>query len=65
LPHFSTWCSVALAHIDPLYYAVEAARDLSAGTIDSVAVGQGFIVLGLLTAITLWWTTRVFRRAFG
>src|ERR1019366_9211452 len=34
---------VVLAHIDPLYYAVEAARNLSAGTIDSAAVGQGFI----------------------
>jgi ABC-2 type transport system permease protein len=54
---------VVLAHLDPLYYAVEAARDLSAGTIDSAAVGQGFIILGLLTAITLWWTTRVFGRA--
>jgi len=56
---------VVLAHIDPLYYAVEAARDLSAGTIGSMAVAQGFAVLAILTCMTLWWATRVYRRALA
>jgi ABC-2 type transport system permease protein len=56
---------VVLAHIDPLYYAVEAARDLSSGTIVSPTVAVGFVVLGVLTAMTLWWATRVYRRALA
>lgn len=56
---------VVLAHVDPLYYAVEAARDLSAGTIATATVAQAFLVLGGLTAATLWWATRVYRRALG
>lgn len=56
---------VMLAHLDPLYYAVEAARDLSAGTIASAAVAQGFAVLVVLTGVTLWWATRVYRRALA
>jgi ABC-2 type transport system permease protein len=56
---------VVLAHLDPLYYAVEAARDLSSGTIASAAVGEGFAVLGALTAVALWWATHVYRRALA
>lgn len=53
----------ALAHTDPLYYTAEAARLLSAGTIASWTVGQAFLVMTVLTAITLTWATRTYRKA--
>ncbi len=56
---------VVVAHADPLYYAVEASRDLAAGSLATSAVVQGFVVLGALTLLTLWWATRVYRRALG
>lgn len=52
-----------LAHINPLYYAVEAARELSDGTIIAPDVGYGFLVIGALTILTLAWATRVYRQA--
>ena len=52
-----------LAHFNPLYYAVEASRDLAAGTIDSAPVGQGFLVMIGMTILLLWWSTRTFQRA--
>lgn len=59
-----TWL-VVVAHVDPLYYAVEASRDLAAGTLESAAVAQGFGILGALTVVALWWATRVYRRALA
>ena len=53
----------ALAHIDPLYYAVQAGRDLAAGAITTHAVVAAFAVLVPLTALVLWWATQVYRRA--
>lgn len=53
----------ALAHIDPLYYTVEAARRLSAGTLVTWPVGAGWLVTAALTALTLTWATRSFRKA--
>ena len=53
----------ALAHLDPLYYAVEAGRDLAAGSIATRAVGVAFAVMVPLTSIVLWWATRVYRKA--
>jgi ABC-2 type transport system permease protein len=52
-----------LAHVNPLYYAVEAARDLAAGSISAAAVGQGFLVLAGLAVVVLWWATRTYQRA--
>jgi ABC-2 type transport system permease protein len=52
---------VAIAHLDPLYYAVEAARDLAAGSILTGAVGLAFLVTGGLTALSLGWAVRVYR----
>jgi ABC-2 type transport system permease protein len=52
---------VAIAHLDPLYYAVEAARDLAAGSILTGAVGLAFLVTGGLTAVSLGWAVRVYR----
>ena len=56
------WLDV-LGHFNPLYYAVVAARELSAGTIASADVAYGFVVVGALTALAMWWTTRVYRKA--
>ena len=56
---------VALAHVDPLYYAVDASRDLAAGTIVSAAVAQGFILLAIVTVLALAWATRVYGRAMA
>ncbi|MGO9178757.1 MAG: ABC transporter permease [Candidatus Limnocylindrales bacterium] len=54
---------VLVAHVDPLYYAVQAARDLAANSLATPAVAQGFLVLGALTVVMLWGTTTVYRRA--
>jgi ABC-2 type transport system permease protein len=53
----------ALAHVDPLYYAVAAGRDLAVGAIATSAVALAFVVLAPLTALVLWWAVRVFRTA--
>jgi ABC-2 type transport system permease protein len=52
-----------LAHIDPLYYAVEAARDLSHGTLANATVAAGFLVMTALTTLALTWATRAYRTA--
>ena len=56
------WMS-ALAHINPLYYVVEANRVLARGDIFNGTVGLAFAVMILLTGVTLWWATRVYRKA--
>lgn len=58
------WMRV-LAHFNPLYYAVTAARELSAGSILDADVGIAFAVLAALTVLTFAWATRVYRRAVG
>jgi ABC-2 type transport system permease protein len=58
------WLRV-MAHFNPLYYAVQAARDLSAGTITSWTVVSGFLVLAPLTAVTVAWATRAYRNAMA
>ena len=57
-----TWMRV-LAHFNPLYYAVEGARALSAGAYANPAVWQAFAVLGPLCVVVVAWATGVFRRA--
>jgi len=52
-----------LAHFNPLYYLVEAARSLAAGEFATSAVWQGFAVLVPMCALVLIWATRVFRKA--
>ena len=56
------WLCV-LGHLNPMYYAVQAARDLAAGTITTAAVGTGFLVTGAAAALALWWGTRCFQQA--
>jgi ABC-2 type transport system permease protein len=53
----------ALAHINPLYYLVQASRVLASGTLSAAAVWQAFAVLVPLCALVLTWATRVFRTA--
>jgi len=56
------WIRV-LAHFNPLYYLVQAARVLASGTLAGTAVWQALAVLVPLCALVLTWATRVFRRA--
>jgi ABC-2 type transport system permease protein len=53
----------ALAHIDPLYYVVEAGRRLSVGQISTYDVGLAFAVIGPVTVLVLAWATRAYQRA--
>lgn len=62
LPLAPGWLQ-ALAHVDPLYYAVEAGRDLSAGAIVTSAVGVAFAVMVPLTFVALWRAARAYRNA--
>ncbi len=52
-----------LGHLNPMYYAVQAARNLAAGTITTSAVGTGFLVTGAAAALALWWGTRSYHKA--
>lgn len=56
------WLRV-LGHLNPMYYTVQAARDLAAGTITTAAVGTGFGVTAAAAALALWWGTRSYHRA--
>jgi len=56
------WLRV-LAHLNPLYYLVAAARSLAVGYIATAVVWQAFAVLVPLCVVVLAWATRVFRRA--
>ena len=56
------WLRV-LAHVNPLYYLVEAARSLGRGAIGTSQVGLAFAVLTPLCLLTLVWATGVFRKA--
>jgi ABC-2 type transport system permease protein len=57
-----TWMR-ALAHVDPLYYIVEGARALGAGSFSSDHVWQAFAVTVPLCAMVLGWATGVFKKA--
>lgn len=52
-----------IAHADPLYYAVQAARALSRGAIANATVGTSIPVAAVLTTLTLTWATRTYRTA--
>jgi ABC-2 type transport system permease protein len=51
----------AVAHADPLYYVVRAARDLSHGAVGNASVAVGCLVMVVLTAVTLTWAVRAYR----
>jgi ABC-type multidrug transport system permease subunit len=46
-----------------MYYAVQAARSLAAGTLANGTVGVGFAVTAAAAALALWWGTRSYQRA--
>jgi ABC-2 type transport system permease protein len=52
-----------LAHGNPVYYVVEAARALAAGDLGSGVVLEAYAVMIPLTIIVMIWATRVFRKA--
>jgi len=54
-----------IAHINPLYYTVEASRQLANGVIGSSETLIAFCVIVPLSIVTLWWTTRVYRKAIA
>jgi ABC-2 type transport system permease protein len=56
---------VVLAHANPLWYAVEASRELSAGQIATGTVAVGAAVIAGLTVLSVAWSTMVHRRALG
>lgn len=58
------WLQV-VAHLNPLYYAVNAARVLAGGTINSPEVYKAFAIIVPLTIITLFWSTRVYHKAIS
>jgi ABC-2 type transport system permease protein len=55
------WIRV-LAHIDPLYYAVEGARAAAGGKLSASAVWLAFAVLVPVTTLVLLWATRVYKK---
>ena len=52
----------AIAHINPMYYTVEASRILAAGVLVSPETLKAFAVMVPLTVIALWWATGVYRK---
>jgi ABC-2 type transport system permease protein len=52
-----------LGHANPMYYAVEAARQLAAGTVTTETVALGFGVTLAVALLAIWWATRAYRRA--
>lgn len=58
------WLQV-LAHVNPLYYGVEASKKLAEGSIVNQSVFVGFIVIVVITIITLIWSTRVYNKAIA
>ena len=56
------WLEI-LGHFSPLYYTVDASRALAAGAISDNSVWIAFVIFIPLTAITLWWSTWVYKRA--
>lgn len=52
-----------LATINPLSHAVDAARLLFGGNLADPIVLRGFAIMGLLTAVSIWWAARSFQSA--
>jgi len=58
------WLRV-LGHVNPMYYAVQAARSLAAGSVVNWTVAVGFLVTGSIAALALAWGTRAYQRAMA
>ena len=59
-----TWLRV-LGHLNPMYYAVQAARSLAGGSVANWTVGVGFLVTGAIAVLALWWGTRAYQQAMA
>ena len=53
----------ALGHFNPLFYTVRASNDLAGGSIFTEYVGIAFAILIPLTILTMWWSTKIHRKA--
>ncbi len=58
------WLQV-VAHLNPVYYCVEAGRLLAAGHIYEAKVGYAFLFMVPLTIGVVSWATRAFQRAIA
>ncbi len=50
------------AHVNPFYYAVEAARAMFLGNFNEPVVIQGFVTMGLFALFAIWLALRSLRR---
>lgn len=55
----------ALATINPLAYAVDAARALFGGNLGDPSVPRGFVMIALLAGLAIWWAASSFRNAIA
>jgi len=53
----------AIAHANPFYYVVNAARALADGRFGNPDVLRAFVIVGMLAVLALLWATRRFRQA--
>jgi ABC-2 type transport system permease protein len=51
-----------LAHFNPIYYVVAAARHLTLGELTDLSVVYAFLFMIPLTFFVMWWATRVFTK---
>ena len=58
------WLQI-VAHFNPVYYVVEAARLLAIGEVAEAKVAQAFLVMIPLTAVVMAWATRAYNRAIA
>lgn len=52
-----------IAHFNPIYYVVEAARHLTVGELTDISVLYAFLSMISVTTFVMWWATRVFNKA--
>jgi ABC-2 type transport system permease protein len=57
-----SWMRI-IAYANPLYYVVDAGRDLAMGHIATQNVWLAFAVVVPLTLIVLWWSLRIYKKA--
>jgi ABC-2 type transport system permease protein len=54
-----------LGHANPMYYAVQAARQLATGTLGSGTIALGFGVTAAAALLAVWWCAQSYRRAMA
>ena len=55
----------SIAHVNPLLYAVDAARDIFLGNIGTASVAKGVVILAVLSAVAVVIGARQFGRAIA